>query len=302
MPLDQYLRPHTGVEFLASRVVFNEYHRSPLGTKRRPEWFQYTMNIILLNLFKAWSINPDMTVGIMRKKSYWDGKNKSYVNPRLSYRNIVNALDYLMASDWLIEVQKGQQGFYGNHGISTRYRASGKLLDLFLESPIENIQLTYDNERPSVILRGKKPKKTKANPSPRGKLIEYDVDKNITSMMAKAKQINFELWRTDIGLYLTHDEAKVLHEKMGQTQAMGLHQERKFLTRIFNENFESGGRFFGGFWQEMPREYRSRLTIANCMVAEQDYSSIHFSILYKKEGTESAQADPYEIESCSSFN
>ena len=295
MPLDQYLRPHTGVEFLASRVVFNEYHRSPLGIKKRPEWFQYTMDKILLNLYKAWSINPDMTVGIMRKKSYWDGKNKSYVNPRLSYRNIVNALDYLMASDWLIEVQKGQQGFYGNHGISTRYRASGKLLDLFLESPIENIQLTYDNERPSVILRGKKPKKTKANPSPRGKLIEYDVDKNITSMMAKAKQINFELWRTDIGLYLTHDEAKVLHKKMGQTEAMGLHQERKFLTRIFNENFESGGRFFGGFWQEMPKEYRSRLTIGNCMVTEQDYSSIHFSILYKKERKESAQADPYDI-------
>ena len=62
-------------------------------------------------------------------------------------------------------------------------------------------------------------------------------------MMAKAKQINFELWRTDIGLYLTHDEAKVLHKKMGQTEAMGLHQERKFLTRIFNENFESGGKY-----------------------------------------------------------
>ena len=294
MPLDQYLIPHTGAYFRPGHIVFNHFLHSLLGRKKLSESLQYTMEIIVLNLFKAWAIHPAMTVGIMRKKSYWDGRNKSYVNPRLSYRNIINSLDYLLASGWIVEVQKGQQGLYGNHGISTRYRASEDLLKLFMQSPIQSTELTHDDSKPCVILRGKKPKKTKANPNPRGKLIEYDIDRNIGSMIDKANRINHVLKRTDIGLYLTHDEEKLLYQQMRQREAMTLHWDRKFLTRIFNENFESGGRFFGGFWQEIPKEYRSRLTIGNCMVAEQDYSSIHFSILYKKEGIELSQ-DPYDL-------
>ena len=294
MPLDQYLIPHTGAYFRPGHIVFNHFLHSLLGRKKISESLQYTMELIVLNLFKARAIHPAMTVGIMRKKSYWDGRNKSYVNPRLSYRNIINSLDYLLASGWIVEVQKGQQGLYGNHGISTRYRASEDLLKLFMQSPIQNAELTHDDSKPCVILRGKKPKKTKANPNPRGKLIEYDIDRNIGSMIDKANRINHVLKRTDIGLYLTHDEEKLLYQQMRQREAMTLHRDRKFLTRIFNENFESGGRFFGGFWQEIPKEYRSRLTIGNCMVAEQDYSSIHFSILYKKEGIELSQ-DPYDL-------
>ena len=294
MPLDQYLIPHTGAFFRPGHIVFNHFCQSLLDRKKISESLQYTMEIIVLNLFKARAIHPAMTVGIMRKKSYWDGRNKSYVNPRLSYRNIINSLDYLLASGWIVEVQKGQQGLYGNHGISTRYRASEDLLKLFMQSPIQSTELTHDDSKPCVILRGKKPKKTKANPNPRGKLIEYDIDRNIGSMIDKANRINHVLKRTDIGLYLTHDEEKLLYQQMRQREAMTLHWDRKFLTRIFNENFESGGRFFGGFWQEIPKEYRSRLTIGNCMVAEQDYSSIHFSILYKKEGIELSQ-DPYDL-------
>ena len=294
MPLDQYLIPHKGAYFRPGHIVFNHFLHSLLGRKKLSESLQYTMELIVLNLFKAWAIHPAMTVGIMRKKSYWDGRNKSYVNPRLSYRNIINSLDYLLASGWIVEVQKGQQGLYGNHGISTRYRASEDLLKLFMQSPIQSTELTHDDAKPCVILRGKKPKKTKANPNPRGKLIEYDIDRNIGSMIDKANRINHALKRTDIGLYLTHDEEKLLYQQMRQREAMTLHWDRKFLTRIFNENFESGGRFFGGFWQEIPKEYRSRLTIGNCMVAEQDYSSIHFSILYKKEGIELSQ-DPYDL-------
>lgn len=294
MPLDQYLIPHAGAYFRPGHIVFNQFLHSLLGRKKISESLQYTMELIVLNLFKARAIHPAMTVGIMRKKSYWDGRNKSYVNPRLSYRNIINSLDYLLASGWIVEVQKGQQGLYGNHGISTRYRASEDLLKLFMQSPIQNAELTHDDSKPCIILRGKKPKKTKANPNPRGKLIEYDIDSNISSMIDKANRINHALKRTDIGLYLTHDEEKLLYQQMRQREAMTLHRDRKFLTRIFNENFESGGRFFGGFWQEIPKEYRSRLTIGNCMVAEQDYSSIHFSILYKKKGIELSQ-DPYDL-------
>ena len=294
MPLDQYLIPHKGAYFRPGHIVFNHFLHSLLDRKKISESLQYTMEIIVLNLFKAWAIHPAMTVGIMRKKSYWDGRNKSYINPRLSYRNIINSLDYLLASGWIVEVQKGQQGLYGNHGISTRYRASEDLLKLFMQSPIQSTELTHDDAKPCVILRGKKPKKTKANPKSRGKLIEYDIDSNVGLMIDKANRINHALKRTDIGLYLTHDEEKLLYQQMRQREAMTLHWDRKFLTRIFNENFESGGRFFGGFWQEIPKEYRSRLTIGNCMVAEQDYSSIHFSILYKKEGIELSQ-DPYDL-------
>ena len=108
MPLDQYLIPHKGAYFRPGHIVFNHFLHSLLDRKKISKSLQYTMEIIVLNLFKARAIHPAMTVGIMRKKSYWDGRNKSYVNPRLSYRNIINSLDYLLASGWIVEVQKGQ--------------------------------------------------------------------------------------------------------------------------------------------------------------------------------------------------
>jgi|TARA_B100001146_G_scaffold196452_1_gene184762 hypothetical protein len=54
----------------------------------------------------------------------------------------------------------------------------------------------------------------------------------------------------------------------------------------FNEDFSSGGRFYRGWWQNIPRELRQHITIDGEPCSELDYSGQHLLLLYGLEGDE----------------
>jgi len=47
---------------------------------------------------------------------------------------------------------------------------------------------------------------------------------------------------------------------------------------------QTGGRFYGGWWQNIPREHRQHLAVNGKSMVELDYSNQHPSILYAQEG------------------
>jgi len=76
---------------------------------------------------------------------------------------------------------------------------------------------------------------------------------------------------------------------------------RNRLYRIFNEDFTSGGRFYRGWWQNIPRELRQHITIDGEPCSELDYSGQHLLLLYGLEGDEyrwlkGLDDDPYYLE------
>jgi hypothetical protein len=102
--------------------------------------------------------------------------------------------------------------------------------------------------------------------------------------------INWALDKAHIDLFITKAEENNINEritKKAQREAGNIREiqyQDKSLQRIFNVDFEHGGRFYGGFWQQIPSEFRSRLTIHNQLTGELDYSQIHPTILYNKIG------------------
>lgn len=66
------------------------------------------------------------------------------------------------------------------------------------------------------------------------------------------------------------------------------------LVRIFNETFERGGRFYGGF-QSFPKEQRKTITVNSDSTIELDYGGLHVRLLYDLIGNESypLDGDPY---------
>lgn len=77
--------------------------------------------------------------------------------------------------------------------------------------------------------------------------------------------------------------------------------QRNFVYRVFNNNsFRQGGRFYGGFWQQIPREYRKFIRIDGHPTVEIDYSSHHPVLLYAKKGINywkeyGEDNDPYDL-------
>src|SRR5262249_37427882 len=56
------------------------------------------------------------------------------------------------------------------------------------------------------------------------------------------------------------------------------------LHRVFNNTLDEGGRFYGGWWQNIPSKYRRFITINGVPTRELDYSNLHAAMLYAREG------------------
>jgi hypothetical protein len=74
---------------------------------------------------------------------------------------------------------------------------------------------------------------------------------------------------------------------------------RNQLGRVFNETFSRGGRFYYGWWQEMPSELRRYITIDDQPTSELDYGSQHLLLLYALNDDEfpwlRGNIDPYGV-------
>jgi len=72
-------------------------------------------------------------------------------------------------------------------------------------------------------------------------------------------------------------------------------QHSKFVRRIFGRSsFECDGRFYGGFWQHIPKNLRAHIRIDDQPTVELDYSGLHIRLAYASEGLE-APEDPYRL-------
>ena len=266
--------------------------------------YKVTIEKILVNLFVAWKNNKDKVVGFSRGKTFWYAKNpmdnRFYNNPSLGFATVTKSLDVLVDRKWIDKTTEGYYDRQENNGKTTRYKSSRKLCDAFVEHGLTLSMVRREDSKKSVILRSKKPKKTPKNLRPRGKNIGYKSNKKILQMEQNLEVINWALEKAHIDLFITRDEEKQLNRRLtkkAQREAGNIREiqyQDKSIQRIFNVDFENGGRFYGGFWQQIPSEFRTRLTIYNSRTFEQDYSSIHFAILYNEIG-QPLNKDPYQF-------
>ncbi len=115
------------------------------------------------------------------------------------------------------------------------------------------------------------------------------------------KVINECLANTWIDVCITDDEYSVLRRRLlkkdeddegtSHTIDFGAHA----LRRIFNnKSWDEGGRFYGGWWQSIPREYRKRIHLNGKRTIELDFSGMHPAMMYAQIDA-APPPDPYDI-------
>jgi len=287
----QYEQVSTIVDLMLDEVI--ECIKENSNSKRvHTDKIRASLVIVLLNLFSAYLSNKKKYIAYPRSPGGY--KKSRYMNNNIGYDILVKkVVDVLEILGYI----SNHMGFYDNRfnfGKNSRMQATSRLTGLFDEYKLAPVMIQREECEEVIILKSVgllNDKKHKFR-------VDYEDTEQTNQMRENLHSINSLLDSRWIDLNVsdeTYEEiAKETEKKKNRSD---IDFTRKKLVRSFNNNsFVDGGRFYHGWWQEIPKQYRKYITIDGKRTVEVDYSSIHFRILYAREGVDIGDDDPYVIE------
>jgi len=153
-----------------------------------------------------------------------------------------------------VQIAKGKEGWLSRI----------KYTDKFYDDVIEKFKLN-----PQDILKAK-PNITKKN----SKKVEVEIknSRRTYQVIKRVENYNKLLLNTDI----VPGKMDVMAEK--ETHFAN----RTYTRRFVKSNLKLGGRFYGPYWQTLPKRYRKLIKINGKEVIELDYNAMHLHLLYSK--------------------
>jgi len=132
---------------------------------------------------------------------------------------------------------------------------------------------------------------------PRTEKIPFPATPASEKLCDDIKVLNRRLAVTWIDLDLTDSQWQALGKKLAEHKKKDrprfIRYNERQLYRVFHDtDFTTGGRYYGGWWQTIPSEYRKYIVINGKATVEIDFSGLHPAILYAKEGLVLPE-DPY---------
>ena len=246
------------------------------------------IKVVVLDFYVKYLQDPRRWTGYYRMSSKYrpGGRyNKLHIS-RLTI-DIVDALESL----GYVEQYKGHYSRTGGSSHMSRVRAMPLLIDLLKHR--HRVTLPMIGRAPNtecIVLRDYDAKRKKQVD------IDYDDTPDTIRMRNELTRYNNSIRRTFIDI--PHFPSAGVPSKSRQ-QLVTIEHSQKFTRRIFqNGTWDDGGRFYGPWWQTVPKEWRSRIRINNLPTIEIDYSGLHIVLLYAEKGIDywdQDGEDPYKL-------
>lgn len=260
------------------------------GSKKEVEH----VTVVLLNLYYAYCLDPDTWVMYSRDRNDYK-QGTRYNKLFIKYDNMVKTVDGLLALGY-IENAKGFIDRGSLKAFDSRMKATNKLIDVIKKKhavKFEMISKYVPDEL--IVLRNAD-----------GVDIDYGDTKEINQMRSVMESYNQLLEKTYIDIHIDVADIlgkidacrKKIDKKTGlpKEYRLAINLSNKRVKRIFNKStFNLGGRFYGGWWQNIPSKLREKIIINTDYTVEIDYSGLHIYLLYALKGINFADLDmePY---------
>jgi hypothetical protein len=227
--------------------------------------------------------------------------NKPHQLTEFSHTAVSRVLDALESLGW-IEREKGFKNKSGEN-IPTRLRAVGDLLKDFEHT--KYVWRKMGSKHQDIIILKDFDPKTKS------KFQRQFKDNNDIRRWRKNLQ-TYNSFITQNAICLSIDrhhleEGLIAKMANDQYQLDWVFGDNKKKPRIFNYlhvqlrrifsrgSFQKGGRFYGGWWQFIPSEYRRYITINGLPTIEVDYSELHPRMVYRDAHLPLPEGDLYDL-------
>ena len=279
-------------------TIWNQYFKEKFliggkGNKAKSEP-KKQFKILLLDLYVAWLDDPELSIGVGMSNSAFRTNHR--YNALFISSKIIDIINHAHAAG-LIDKKTGSE----QSGKTTRIRASALLVTFFEQADLSLFDMTQEYPNKEVIVLSKhdfiEEKKKRIE-------VEY-LDTDLESIPAMRQQLhdyNALIWRCHVDIPTLEEplvEQPYWDKKAQETKIkrIRLTQDNKFVRRIFyRADWNLGGRFHGGWWQNINSDLRKQIYINDRSTVEQDYSGLHVNLLYGLKGIQPPLEDQYEVE------
>ncbi|WFP65110.1 hypothetical protein [Mesorhizobium sp. WSM4904] len=278
------------------------------------------LSVILFNLLRAHALHPSRCVQIYLGNN---GYKKGQFNPyQLGIRAVRKVVDYLTGSTPSLAYKRG--GNFGvelGKGYTTIVMASDSLItsiDDYINKSICNEYIpinrnTFETNKYIAIRdiafdRANLPiiRLRKGSSKDGSEFEEFQHTTETLAMEASLHRYNSFISDIRLNLFVSEkemaslaDQTKSGFDEFGRPSSASPLIDLvsgKSLHRIFNyRRFDQGGRFYGGFWQNVPKAYRRFITINGMPTVEVDFSNMQLAMLYAKVGQQ-LEGDAYILD------
>jgi hypothetical protein len=281
------------VERCAEHLLRLVYRRLP---RRRFDEAKIHLKAIMMDLLVSFAVDATRWLAHSRSVAHYRELPRRYNAINIKGRRLLSLIDRLKQLG-LIEYRTGFRAAGDfEQGRWSRMRATPTLIDLLDRFGISRDMAERAACEELIILRA--PKKGDKR---RGALIDYTDTSPTRAMRNRARLINTRISQGWIDLCVPDARIPVLNEELARRELrkregiMPYDPLHTTLRRILNnESFENGGRFYGGFWQQLPKAWRRFITINGFPTIEIDYSAMHIRMMYAKAGLPLPN-DPYTL-------
>lgn len=210
-----------------------------------------------------------------------------FASLQVTYDPLVSVMDRLISAG-LIE---SAPGFYSFSSFTSRARPTSLLRRYIDRIPEEAVRDSLDYFQ-AIVLKKRVSRSIKGRTRTRDIRIKLPEDAFVQQIRAEVMAFNYLFRDSQINL------ANPAQFEAGSALAEGamdaevrINFNKKYLYRVFNENLNRGGRFYGAWWQNVPSGARRFILIDDEPTVEVDFKGFHIALLYSLSGIDYFEGD-----------
>ena len=203
-------------------------------------------------------------VSYSRRPQFYSGLGR-YHGTAYTYRTVVPMVDHLtdlgLLESWIAPANP-------NLGRQSVFRAAPALI-----SAVSEAQIARAKCRPRELVRLRNRDK---------QLVDYRETENTSRMRRVLAEQNEAVGSIDI--HLSGPEIWLDGAVLRVGENIRLFPAQSCVYRIFNDDWKHGGRAYGGWWQNAPKNIRAMIQIDGQSSIEEDHAQLHPRLLYARAG------------------
>lgn len=238
-----------------------------------------TLKIVVLNLGRLLSQCQGGSLILMGRPD-WYQKNAVLLQGKLTFASVRVVSEFLVDEAY-VSFQPGASSASKRYRVPNSVAPSAKFEALFESTRATVHHLWSDPSSNPIRLKAAPDKKDFKAP------ILFPPTPDTEFMAWKLGRINRSLRNHWPDIEITSEQLSDMETRMAADREKygPFDLTKRTLYRVFNNGtFEDGGRFYGGWWQQIPSEFRRFITLDGKHTVEVDYSAIHPTMIYAELG------------------